>query len=791
MKSSIGRALMISAVILCLMLLSVLPRLAFYREIASQSDVLLDRETGLPYLEDMDCYYHLRMTRDLALYGHPGDTVKDGVPWDSFSYAPEGRDASGYKPLMGYLAIAVNRLISVFTSQSLEQTAYWLSPFLSVLVVIPVFLLTFEMSGMFGAIAASVLSALNLSYLYNTVPGFYDTDCVIIWLSCFFFYFGVKLVNGWQTENRKTVIVYGLAFFASFIALSQSWYVYYMFPVIFAGALLLFTLLTWKSDRGKRPFSFAPLLLSAGILGILLIPERNLFTNVRSIVGRIFSGEESGGLFPNVFSSINELQPPRLWDGTVSDLFCLNTFSETAGIISLSGGILSFLFAFICSVILIRRIIRKDVRFEYLLLLLWYGITLVLSFRGKRFIMLYSVPAAILAGNLTVTVCGRTDRQKRKFRSFCPRVIPVLLLIPALGGVCGVYRYICSVPAEDVWSHRTVEDCLLKIRENTPEDTVLATWWDYGYFLEDKGKRRTLFDGGSQTGQRTFFISRAFSTENEVLSANIFRMLSGSGDAGCSRMFSAFGETEETLLFMDDLLSGSKPDARKKLLNRDVSEAQADEITALLFPENPPLTECVITGDMPWISRWFPIFGRTMSEKAKESVRFAWEVNRMPIQLSESGRTVIDSGNGYYVILEKSERGWSARTSLSEEPSGEQPKRVERVICAGRDGCREYAQEQDLPKEISNPAENSALAQTPDPAEKSALTETPNRDKEAEPRWTVILSANGKETLFSMVSSDLADSVFGRLVYLGGEGLSRYKAEPDLSNEVLVYRILG
>ncbi len=127
--------------IVCIMVLSVSFRLLFHRHVLSLGDDYIDSESGVPYFVDMDCYYQLRMTRDIALYGHPGDMLKDGVPWDSLSYAPEGRNASDYKPLMAYIAITANRLISAFVPQSLEQTVYWQNVFLSALVVIPVFLL--------------------------------------------------------------------------------------------------------------------------------------------------------------------------------------------------------------------------------------------------------------------------------------------------------------------------------------------------------------------------------------------------------------------------------------------------------------------------------------------------------------------------------------------------------------------------------------------------------------------------------------------------------------------------
>ena len=779
MKKRTRSTVIISAVILFLMIVSVFPRVLFHCEDMSLGDYYLDSETGQPYYVEMDSYYHVRMTRDIALYGHPGDTMKDGVPWDSFSYAPGGRNTSDYKPLLACITIAANRLISVFTSQSLEQTAYWMSTFLSALVVIPVFLLTFEMCGLTGAIAASLLSTLNFYCLAYTLPGRYDTEGLVLCVSCFFFYFGVKLVKGWQEKNRKSVILNGIAFAVSFFALYQSWYVYYMFPVIFAGALILFTILTIltrKEGREKGLFSFAPLLLAAVIGGAILILEKNLFSRVMYLAGRVLSEEESSGLFTNVFNSIDELRAPTLWPESFVDLFRLNMYSETSsGIINNAGGIIPFLSASAMFVILIIRIIRKDVRIAYCLLIIWYGITLALSFKASRFVMLFAVPAAILAGNLAGTVCGLLDKRMLKFRAVYRGVILALMLGPALWGVYSSYTYYCSMPVEDYYSDRPVEESLLKIREDTPEDTFLVSWWDNGYFLEEKSRRRTLFDGGTQTNQRTFFVSRALVTENEELSANIFRMLSGSGDDGCNLMFSTFGKTEETVFLMDELLSGSKTEAREKLLKKGVSEDLADEITALLFPADLPLTECVITPDLPYKCPWFPILGRTKTEKTEENIYFEWvgEKQLIPISLSESGSTVIDTEYGYYVILEKSDGGWYARTSRTEEPSDEQPLHVDRVIIADRDGYREYVQDSGLPEGA------------PDPD--AGIEEVP---------WTVIISDDGENTAFSMVTPELADSVFGRLVYLGGGGLERYEAEPEFSNGLLVngalvYRING
>ncbi len=749
----------IPAVIFCTIIVSIFFRLLFHYSVLSLGDEYLDSETGVPFILEYDCYYHLRMTRDIALYGHPGDTLKDGEPWDSQSYAPEGRSADDYKPLMAYIAIAVRELISVFRPVSLEQTVYWLNAFISALIVIPVFLFTYEMSGLAGAITASVLSALNFSYYTRSLPGFYDTDGVILWVSCFFFYFGIQLLKGWQEKNKKSMILNGTGFIVSLAALYNSWYVHYMFPGLLVGALILFTLLTLITGTEKRHFYSPPLLLSAFVCAAVLILEKGLIVRAVNLFTRVSSKESS--VFPNVFNSISELQKPPLFGERFFDLFVAQVFPySNLNIINSSGGIVPFLFAAVMCVILIVHMVRKDIRPEYLLLLLWYGVTLWLSLHGTRFIMLFAVPAAILAGILTEDIVALADKKNRIIRYVIKCIIFVSLLSPSF---YSAYKFASEPP---LLPDGPMAEDLAKIRENTPENTILASWWDYGYFLEEKSGRRALFDGGSASDDRCYFVARALATADEELSANIFHMLCGSGDKGTDLMLSTFGKTEETVLFIDELLSGGKEEAREKLLKKDLSEDRVREITELLFPENLPPVKCVITPDMPDIYEWFSILGFSISKEDDKPADFKEEVVMMPADFSKNRRNAIDTGNGYYVIIENSDSGYDACTSDTEEPSGEQPFYIEKLIIMDDNGYGEYIQSNELPS-----------GDDPDPG------------KDALP-WTAIMKYNGQEYTLSLLSSSLADSVFGRMYFLDGAGLTRYKAEPELSGEALVYGIL-
>ncbi len=751
-------ALIIPAVILFIMIVSIFFRLLLTNSVFSLGDDFIDSGTGLPFLAEIDCYYHLRMTRDIALYGHPGDTLKYGQLWDSFGYAPEGRSAEGYKPFLSYIAIAGKELISVFRPISLEQTAYWLSAFISALVVIPVFLITYEMCGLFGAITASFLSAMNFSYFTRSLPGFYDADGVILWVSGFFFYFGIKLIKGWQEKNKKSMILYGVCFIVSFAALYNSWYTHYLYPGLFAGALILFTLLTFITGTEKKRSLAVPFLFSAFLCIVVLILEKDLISRIISLFTRLFISESD--IFPNVFGSIMELQKPPFSIEQPSDLFVAHmTQYPFSNVFSASGGLVPFLFAAVMCVILIVRIVRKDIRPEYTLLLLWYAVTLWLSLNGLRFLLLLSVPLAILAGNLTGIIFSLLEKRNKIIGYVIKCIIVVSLLFPSF---YSAYIFTSEPPVNP---DGPMSEDLLKISENTPENTILAAWWDFGYFLEEKAGRRALFDGGSQSNERSFFIARAITTADEELSANIFKMLCGSGDSGVDLMLSTFGKSEETVLFTIELLSGSKTEARENLLKKNLSEDSADEITELLFPEDLPPFKFVVTPELPAIYKYLTIIGFGISKEEDKPKDFETDVLMIPVDFSEDQRNTIDTDNGYYVIIEKSDNGYRAFTSDTEEPSDEQPVCIEKLIIIDDNGCEEYIQDNELPTGNDGDSEEAPIP------------------------WTAIIQREEEGCALSLVSLSLLDSVYGRMIYLKGAGLTRYKAVPEYSDGILLYEI--
>jgi dolichyl-diphosphooligosaccharide--protein glycosyltransferase len=65
-------------------------------------------------------------------------------------------------------------------------------------------------------------------------------------------------------------------------------------------------------------------------------------------------------------------------------------------------------------------------------------------------------------------------------------------------------------------------EALAWIRENTPSDAVIASWWDYGYWINVLGNRTTLADNATINSTRIALIGRAFMSD-EATGVQILR----------------------------------------------------------------------------------------------------------------------------------------------------------------------------------------------------------------------------------------------------------------------------
>jgi asparagine N-glycosylation enzyme membrane subunit Stt3 len=720
-------------------------------------DGFVDPETDVPYLTEMDSYYHQRMTRNIDENGHPGDMVVNGESWDSLRYAPEGKTTEGYRPLMSYIAIYTHKILALTKDISLEQVIYWLPPFVAIIVIIPVFLFVYRLKGAVAASVAGVLSGINYGYLVHTVPGFFDTDAVISWTSCFVFLFGCLLVAALERKSPRKGFIYFALFALSMFLLICSWYVYYMFAGIFALALVLYAILkiifSGKGEREGTAKELIPVFIFIGLISIfVLIMEPGIIGSALSSIKGVFN-TDADSLFPNAYVSVSELRKPALIAGGLTGLFQMRVLSESnIGIINAVGGIVPFLGALSMLVLMIVDVVKKRASFEYILLILWTLITAVLAFRSWRFIMLFAVPVAVLAGLFTGTIVGLMSEKKMMDWKIFAGMIMILMLFPAL---YGAYRSSSdSLPVVNRYLHAT----LAYIDETTPQDTVLESWWDYGYFYEEKAKRATLFDGGSQDGKRVYWVSRALAGKDETLACNILRMLAGSGDKATDKVLEVFGEKKSSLSLMEELLRGGREKAVNILGNQAISEADKTELLELLYPTVSSDPVFVVTSDMSGIATWFARFGYEDEEKYAD-MAYAVLMDRSQYSDTEgpSGWRFASDQGEMNLVIEKTGDKYKAYTASQLGGDKEQPYPVEKVIVVTDTAIST------IPMEGVNIPEGEG--------------------------YTVVINKTSGDVEASLATSLLTDSVFGKMYYEAGTGLKHFARDERAPGAAQVFYV--
>jgi len=71
-----------------------------------------------------------------------------------------------------------------------------------------------------------------------------------------------------------------------------------------------------------------------------------------------------------------------------------------------------------------------------------------------------------------------------------------------------------------------------EVKKRVPEDSVLLTWWDYGYAITDATELATFHDGGDQFSPRTYFIARSMISSDPDELYDITQYLATEGNRG-------------------------------------------------------------------------------------------------------------------------------------------------------------------------------------------------------------------------------------------------------------------
>jgi dolichyl-diphosphooligosaccharide--protein glycosyltransferase len=182
-------------------------------------------------------------------------------------------------------------------------------------------------------------------------------------------------------------------------------------------------------------------------------------------------------------------------------------------------------------------------------------------------------------------------------------------------------------------------DSMLWVKANTTNDTVVTSWWDFGYLFEIAGERRVTFDGGSQNTPRAFWVGKAMTEDNPDLSAGIFEMLASSGDEGYYTLDNYTNDTGKSVEILEKTLPVSRDEA-KTIMTGDynLSSTQADDVLQYTHPANATPVVFVASSDLLQKAGWWSYFG-TWDFKIQNSSGYQYLVSQEAVELEKINST--------------------------------------------------------------------------------------------------------------------------------------------------------
>ncbi|SMF34713.1 hypothetical protein [Desulfovibrio gilichinskyi] len=403
---------------------------------------------GVPLIGNNDGYYYLDQAYKLAEQGvGVNDVIND----------------SHQSMLLSYFLAAVAGL----DKMRLQRVSAYLGPILSLSMLLAVLPWGIKIRSPFVMVSSTLLALFAPYWVTRTHVGFLDTDS----------------------------LVPGLCFFALFCVFQFSTKKVSRLPWVGLYILILFFLWFWW-----RPGA----LLSAGfILCYLVYPTRNrldISLKVLFLCGIIaVTGLMVAGLEPfSQYAAYIKDHASLAFGGTTNSLLSLSII-ELRGVYlwqlgqkSLGSGwlLIPAIYGTICYCVHYRT------KAIFLAVAWGFGFASIIS---QRFIPLFIPAVAFFAAYGCIILCSWVSRQITLRFMLQTNKIEYLLKVACLPLLFG-----CVIVNTVTYQPKTYfsrNDFVLakKIRATFPSNTLLWTWWDYGYFFKYLTGMDVFFDGGSQT----------------------------------------------------------------------------------------------------------------------------------------------------------------------------------------------------------------------------------------------------------------------------------------------------
>ncbi len=621
----------------------------------------LQDDNGQTYLLAIDPYFWYRNARNYLEHGFATDIEIDGNYYDTHRMAPfmeedvikrtkdEGEIVKTSNKFGGwfgkkfgnlnvFLEVWLYRLVHLFNkNMSLMAVCFYVPIIISSLAVIPAFLIAKRISGNVGGFFAALMVAIHPFFISRTAGGFADTDPYNVFFPLLITWLFLEAFEAENTKKRLSLAALSGLCIGLFSFAWSGWSFIFNFLIVTAGIYIIYQIIAHRKEfkknilaiLGYEPIKNTLMILVTFLLssGIFVISFMSLNTFTRAFTEYIhFAGMKAvavTSLWYNVYTTVAELNPLS-WNQIVQQI----------------GGSFLLFIAFIGVLLTLTKkgsYGKIDIKYA-VLIMVWFFATTYASTKGVRFILIM-VPAFSLGFGIALGVIYNfatkwitKEMQVNKIIS-CSVIfllLSVLMINPIKTANATAKNEIPSM--NDAWY-----EALTKIRENSSEDAIINSWWDFGHWFKAISDRGVTLDGGGQNQKQAHWLGRLMLTSDEKESVGIIRMLDCGKNYGFEAIDNITNNTIKTMDILYEIIPLSKLEAEKALLKHGFSDENTNKILKYTHCE-PPENYFITSEDMIKKSGVWGHFG-------------SWDFRRAAMY--QSVKKVMDVSEGIQILMDK------------------------------------------------------------------------------------------------------------------------------------------
>jgi dolichyl-diphosphooligosaccharide--protein glycosyltransferase len=573
-------------------------------------------ETEHTFLLEVDPYHWVRMVRNLLLYGRIADKTVGSDQYDTFMLAPIGMLArpSLHQNLHVYLTYYLFKIVNLFVKNiSLIHFVFYLPILISSIALIAVFFFCntivkseLNIAGYFSAMTLG----LTPIFLARSTGGWFDTDAYVILFSILIVWTLYLSIKPSIAISRRLILslLSGLCTGLFSFTWDGWWYIFDLIVISSVFYILnLLNLLIVRQDKEeiniKTPFLSLVVFIVTSIMFVFMFSGFENFKNCISgpIKIAFAKGYLQNQFWPNTFLTVSELQGQDL----------KNIFNTLLSKIILFSSIFYL-------IVTLQDKKTKDYahrQFVIFLFMLWITVVTLVSIRAMRFTLLLAFPLAVSFGiflDKALLFLHSTIAKLIKAKRI--KEISTALFLGAFTFIstANVWKGMNVLPGMDKYFW----DVLNQIKEQTPKDAIINSWWDLGHWYKAIAERRVIFDGATQNTPMAYWMARVFLTQDEEEAFGILRMLNSGSNRAFEELVKMGFDDYKALSILKEIIIVRKKEADIALSKYIPLEAQRKKILALTHQPSPA---------------FFVVEPRIVSRMAAISFLGNWDFNKLDI----------------------------------------------------------------------------------------------------------------------------------------------------------------